>query len=584
MERQTWSNVLSAALARGSFSPNEIARIYQLEMEARTFFEWAGIVPDFLVLHNMEREDTRIRYDWASRSRNAVCPRCDTTSQTPAHEYVDQSWQDLPQDGRAVWHDVRRQKYVCRNLECPQHDFVERLPGFAAEKARKTLRFQRHCVVRALASGCKPAEDALKAEGASVSNDTISRYIKAVAAQQIDTNLIRNDVRVIAVDDIYLRKGDKSSGCTVFLDEETHRVLIIVRGTTKAAVTAVLESFPAATFFSRDRASAYSAAAEQYGKIQVADRFHLIENAHQAVRDALMTLMPATIFLRNGAGWVPADPARRPDRVEPVRVPDDQIEDRIRLAHLTPKQAKKYRHTLKILELGNQGLRSAEIAQTLGIALKELQSLRRSAVDTVATVEAKIHAHIQQANDAQRQRTARAEARHPETLRPRARPSQNSIVEPYRDIVIREIQRGGNHRTIHPLLQQQGFAGSANTVYQYILKLRQEIPEALHPVAVTPPADLQLQQIARNTVYKAVLKRAADTRPTEAKSEPKAAAQPVKSSNKPRPRSPFSVHARALMFGEDPTTESTSSPSQDSTKDKEPDSAKKNQKPNFRRL
>ena len=60
MERQTWSNVLSAALARGSFSPNEIARIYQLEMEARTFFEWAGIVPDFLVLHNLEREDTRM--------------------------------------------------------------------------------------------------------------------------------------------------------------------------------------------------------------------------------------------------------------------------------------------------------------------------------------------------------------------------------------------------------------------------------------------------------------------------------------------------------------------------------------------
>ncbi|MDA8193121.1 MAG: hypothetical protein M0Z53_03860 [Thermaerobacter sp.] len=184
-----------------------------------------------------------------------------------------------------------------------------------------------------------------------MSNDTIARYIKATAAQQLDTNLTRNDVRVIAVDDIYLRKGDQSSGCTVFLDEETHRVLILVRGTTQAAVTAVLESFPAATFFGRDRASAYSAAAEQYGKIQVADRLHLIENAHQAVQDALMTLMPATIFLRTGAGWLPADPASRPDRAE-CRVPDDQVEDRIRLAHLTPRQAQKYRHTLKILELG----------------------------------------------------------------------------------------------------------------------------------------------------------------------------------------------------------------------------------------
>lgn len=62
-------------------------------------------------------------------------------------------------------------------------------------------------MARALASGCKPAEDALKAEGASVSNDTIARYVKGAAAQQLDTNLTRNDVRVIAVDDIYTARG-----------------------------------------------------------------------------------------------------------------------------------------------------------------------------------------------------------------------------------------------------------------------------------------------------------------------------------------------------------------------------------------
>lgn len=47
-----------------------------------------------------------------------------------------------------------------------------------------------------------------------MSNDTIARYVKAAAIRQIDVNL--------------QRKGDKSTGCTVFLDEETHRVLIVV--------------------------------------------------------------------------------------------------------------------------------------------------------------------------------------------------------------------------------------------------------------------------------------------------------------------------------------------------------------------
>jgi transposase-like protein len=447
---------------------------------------------------------------------------------------------------------------------------VERLPGFAADDAQKTLRFQRACVARALDSGCKPAEDALKREGAAVSNDTIARYVKAAAAQQIDANLTRNDVRVLAVDDIYLRKGDKSSGCTVFLDEETHRVLIIVRGTTKAVVKPVLESFPAATFFSRDRASAYATAAAECEKTQVADRFHLIENAHQAVQDALMTILPATIFLRDGDGWVPADPGtgRLPGR--PVfTVPEDQVEARIRLAQLTPNKAQKYRHTLKLLELADQGLRSAEIALTLGIPLKEVQQLRRSAVNTLDTVEAKIHAQIQQANDTRNHRADRWQERHPKTLRPQARPSPDSIVEPYRDTVIRELQHGGNHRTIYPLLQQQGFEGSGNAVYQYILKLRQEIPEVLRPAPLDPPADLQLQQISRDTVYKQVLKHAADSRPKEAEPQPNTASKPDAVTPKTRPSapSPFSDKARALIFGEnaaeDPTPSSKTSQDQD---------------------
>lgn len=110
---------------------------------------------------------------------------------------------------------------------------MEWWPGFAEDGARKTLRFKPYGIVRALDGGCKPAEDAVKREGASVSNDSIARYLKVASAQQIESNIARNDVRVLAVDDIYLRKEDKSTGCTVFLDEENQRVLIIVRGTTK---------------------------------------------------------------------------------------------------------------------------------------------------------------------------------------------------------------------------------------------------------------------------------------------------------------------------------------------------------------
>lgn len=77
-----------------------------------------------------------------------------------------------------------------------------------------------------------------------------------------------------------------------------------------------------------------------YGKTQIADHFPWIESAHQAVDDALMALVRAAIFLHDDPGWIPddPDPGRLPD---PPRfsVPEDQVEDRIRLAQLTPKSA-----------------------------------------------------------------------------------------------------------------------------------------------------------------------------------------------------------------------------------------------------
>jgi len=191
MNTIVWSDVLSSTL-RGHFSAEEIANIHRLDMAARTFFEWGDVVPDFLVLQNIERNDMRLQYDWASRSRDAVCPFCGTRSETSAHQPFENRVQDLPQGGRAVWHRVRRQTYRCPNAECAHQEFVERMPGFVEDDARKTIRFQQECVARALESGGQPAEDALKRAGATVSHDTLGRYLKEAAARQIEANLHRN--------------------------------------------------------------------------------------------------------------------------------------------------------------------------------------------------------------------------------------------------------------------------------------------------------------------------------------------------------------------------------------------------------
>lgn len=217
-------------------------------------------------------------------------------------------------------------------------------------------------------------------------------------------------------------------------------------------------------------------------------------------------------------------------------VPDEQIDARIRLGQFTPKQARKYRYTLKILELADRDLRSAEIAQTVDISLKDVQPFRRVAVDTLDAVNERIRARIDQAKDTQAQHAEHLETRHPKTLGPRARPAHESIVEPYRDRVIEALRQGGNHRTIHPLLQVQGFTGSANAVYQYILKLREEMPEAIRPVNRHPTSDWIKFLATRYTAKCSSTRRTTADRPWKARRIPSPSRLPRRPDFAPRRR------------------------------------------------
>lgn len=71
------------------------------------------------------------------------------------------------------------------------------------------------------------------------------------------------------MDDIHLRKGNSSTACTVFIDAQTPRVLVIVQGATSEIAEKIMQKYPSATRVSRDRGTAYAAAAATHaGKIR----------------------------------------------------------------------------------------------------------------------------------------------------------------------------------------------------------------------------------------------------------------------------------------------------------------------------
>lgn len=50
-----WYGIFSTALHKECFTQGEIQQIYKIEMEARIFFDFGEIVPDFLIRHTTGR-------------------------------------------------------------------------------------------------------------------------------------------------------------------------------------------------------------------------------------------------------------------------------------------------------------------------------------------------------------------------------------------------------------------------------------------------------------------------------------------------------------------------------------------------
>ena len=363
-------------------------------------------------------------------------------------------------------------------------------------------------------------------------------------------------MRVLDVDDANLRKGGPSSGHSVFIDGETHRFLLVVQGTTQAIAEKVMAQWPTVEIVSRDRGSAYAAA---HDKTQVADPFHLVANLHEAIKDTLALTFGSDVFLPQGDGWersaeasTPATTERRPRW---TLSPADR-ERRIGLARLTSRQARKYRTTLALLELADSDLRSATVAKRLGITRATLRRYRKEAPATLAQVETQLDAWM----EAEAIPTAAPPIK---TLAPGARPAAESIVAPYHDTVVRLAAQGHGHPTIHAAMVQEGFHGSPNAIYQYLLKLRHEqaqageIPSEKEP-KVRPPR-IGVQRIASSTIYRRILHEVAqdrapiiEARPgmavAEAEAESAKAPEIVAGVDAPIPPSLYDDLVAALVF------------------------------------
>jgi transposase len=514
-------------------SEQKIRSIATDSIEVLGKFLYNLVVPSTWHLQDIEKiEHHTLKFHWDTQTEQATCPVCNAVSHTKSGHFNNRIVQDLPIAGMTVYHVSTVSRYNCENNSCKEKTFCEQFLEISEKDARMTKQLSEFVVRYALETSNNGASRTLSHIGIRLSTDTINRAVKRKGALVIAENLKRDDVKVLSVDDINLRKGNSSTACSVFIDAETHRVLIIVQGSSSEVASKVMGEFTCVKMVSRDRGTAYSAAAKKFLHPQVADGFHLIQNIHETIKNALYWELPHDVFVTEGDGWIrtvdsSCENIKTDDEllknqdglmvIKPAILAADDIENRIMLAGLTQTQAQKYKYTFKILELLEQGIRTPEIAKRLAIAVVEINRYRNDAPETIKNAEQRIDEYYEMHKKGQWEY-------HQKTIAKNARPVRESIVEPYKETVLKMFNEKKSHREIHPVLVEEGFTGSANAIYQYLIKYAFEnnIPfgrnsrviaiEERNEIPSERPARISIERVARDNIYKAILKNAAGKR------------------------------------------------------------------------
>jgi len=312
------------------------------------------LLPGLIVDHRAV-VDGVVRMSGRMASQQATCPDCGKASAS-CHSRHERTLSDLPVSGAKVQLLLSVRRFRCLHESCARRTFSEPLaPTFGRRYGRRIGRCDAPLRAVAVALGGRPGARMMARLAVPWSRDTMLRALR------------RGDpmaeppppARVIGIDDFAWRRGHSYG--SIVVDMERRQVIDLFPDRQRETVSAWLRENPQVEIISRDRGPGYVAAATEAAPQaqQVADRWHLFENASAAFLAAVRSKMPC--LRRALAPSEPVDPATL-TRAERLQWDGAQI-----------------RETLNrlISDLAGQGVPIRAMARTTGVSRQTIHKILR---------------------------------------------------------------------------------------------------------------------------------------------------------------------------------------------------------------
>lgn len=298
-----------------------------------------------LVVDQMQADAQRIVVELATTGVTAPCPLCGCAA-TRVQSHYWRTLADLPWQGAPVVIRLHTRRFWCDNPACPRTIFTERVPALAAPSARRTARLTAVLTQVGFALGGEGGARLLAALGMAASPDTLLGLVRHAPLPAPPRP------RVLGIDDFALRRGHTYG--TLLIDLERHAAVDLLPDRDAASVARWLQAHPGVDIISRDRSGIYAEGGRQGAPdaVQVADRFHLLQNIGDALEQVLRRQRDA---LR--AAMLPAPPT--PVNPDPPPAPPPRP--------ATPATTGRALLYMEVHDLRHQGLSLSAISRRVGL-------------------------------------------------------------------------------------------------------------------------------------------------------------------------------------------------------------------------